>query len=81
MIFDGSTRSDSSPSDLDEELYITKFRISFRFTESLRSYDRLIPIINDDTDSANCINSEVNQQYIGLLKDGDNTWSIIQMIY
>ena len=45
MIFDGYARLDLSPSDLDEEIYVTNFKISFRFKTYAISYVQLIMIM------------------------------------
>ena len=81
MIFDGYTKLDLSPLDLDEEVNVTNFKISFRFKPYAISYDRLISIDNDNVEiilpdnSANYINSDVNAQHLGLFKVVNNTWS------
>ena len=86
MIFNGSTRLDLEALDLealdlDEELYVTNFKISFRFKPYSISYDRLLSIDNDNVktilqdNNANCATSHVNAQYLGLFKVGNNTWN------
>ena len=50
MIFDGSTRLDLEPLDLDEELYVTNFKISFWFKQYSICYDRLKSIDNDNVE-------------------------------
>ena len=71
MIFKGSPR-------LDEELYVTNFKISFRFKPYSISYGRLISINHDNAqiilqdNGANYDNSDVNVEYIGLFKVGNH---------